>query len=221
MNLKNNIFLANLGKNIIKVVELSIYYTFLVDLYLVELFSRKYTYLIFLFTFLAGNFDSSENLNDFWVLFRFACFIFSWYLISTSIFLFIVFNIKITKNYLYDLLGEEYVKSKISNPGKKKVLQYTIPAVGLWAVDTVGHHMAVIDNRETAQQCWDNARRDIDDNPHYTDKDRNKMSKTAHSNYTKMMSREIRGPVTGAVRIEAVSESVNRVVDRLGGWLKK
>jgi len=129
-----------------------------------------------------------------------------------------MFNIKITKNYLYNLIGEDYVKSKISNPGKKKLLQYTVSAAGLWIVDTAGLHMAVIDNRDTAEQCWEHAKKDIDENPQYTDKDRNKMSKTAHSNYTKMMSRDIKGPVTGAVRIEAVSESVNRVVDRIGDW---
>ena len=71
-----------------------IYINIRIDLCMLEFFGRKYTYLIFIFAFFVGNFDSSENLSDGFVLFRFFCFCLSWYLISTSIFIFILFNIK-------------------------------------------------------------------------------------------------------------------------------
>ena len=84
-------------------------------------------------------------------------------------------------------MGADYVRSKIGNPGKSSVIKYTLPAAAFWGVNQVGRHVAVQDNTVSAKDYLETANKNIDENPYYTDKDRNQLSKQAFHNYGKMM----------------------------------
>ena len=121
-----------------KLLDFSLYYFFLVDLYLLSYFSKKVPYLFFVFSFAFGTFGYSKALGEFLFLVKIACFLFSWYLISTSFIVFCVFNIPTSKRYLYNLLGKDFVSEKIGNPGLDTLAKYSgAPVLGL-AVNEVG-----------------------------------------------------------------------------------
>ena len=105
-----------------KIVNIITYYNFLIDLHVLHFFSKRYPYLIFIFTFFFGTFGYDSHLTDIQYCVKIVCFLFSGYIISTSILVFIVFNIPLSKEYLYNLLGKEFVVSKIGNPGTKHLL---------------------------------------------------------------------------------------------------
>lgn len=129
MNLYNN-----LTRLIKKGVDFFTYYYFLIDLYLLEFFSRKYQYLIFIFSFFYGTFGYTNALTISQYLAKMLCFFFSWYLISASVIVFCAFNIPVTKKYLYNLLGKEFVIGKIGNPGLDALARFGgFAALGLTA----------------------------------------------------------------------------------------
>jgi len=68
---------------------------------------------------------------------------FSWYIIGTSLFVFIIFNIKTSQKYLYDLIGADYVKSKIGNPGAEQLAKVVGPIFGGTLIDEGGRHCAI------------------------------------------------------------------------------
>jgi len=78
-------------------------------------------YLIFIFCFFFGNFGAPEQLTDNVLFFKYVCFLSSWYLIITSIFVYVSFRIPPLKKYLYNLLGEKFVFSCIGNPAEAAV----------------------------------------------------------------------------------------------------
>ena len=100
-----------------KIFDFFTYYYFLVDLYLLEYFSRKYPYCLFIFCYFFGTFGYTDALSDLQFVCKVLCLLFSWYLAYISMVVFCVFNIPSTKKYLYDLLGKDFVTSKIGNPG--------------------------------------------------------------------------------------------------------
>ena len=160
-----NINFSNINVLLNKVFDKILYIVIRVDLCLLEFFGRKYTYLLFIFAFFVGNFDSSQNFSDFLTLFKFFCFLFSWYLVLTSILVFILFNIKKSKDYLNNLLGEDYVKCKISNPGKETFVKFTLPFIGIYIVNEVVRHFAVQDGLAKADTYLKSSTQAIDTNP--------------------------------------------------------
>lgn len=144
----NNFF--NIFKSLKNLYETVLYVNLKADLILLEFFGRIYTYPFFLFAFLFGHFDSTDNLSDPLILFRFFCFCASTYLVGTSIIVCIAFNVKKSKEYLYNLLGEVFVKSKIGNPGFNSVLKYLTPLATCYGFEIGGKHLNEIDKREDA-----------------------------------------------------------------------
>ena len=127
-----------LFKLIKRYLQFSVYYTLVIDLYLLEFFSRKYPYLLFLFSFFYGTFGYTSGLSDHEYLFKISCLLFSWYLVYTSLVVFLLFKIPTTKKYLYDLLGEPFVVSKIGNPGIRSLTKYGGVAVFGLTVNEIG-----------------------------------------------------------------------------------
>ena len=100
-------------------------------------------------------------------------------------------------------------------------MKYTLPAMGCWAIDGIGRHIEVIDNQNNANQYLDRSNKEIASNTSYTDKDRNRLSKQAFDNYSKMMYKDIKGPVTQAVRIEALNSTYHKSIDGVKNWWKR
>ena len=119
-------------------LEFSTYYTFKVNLCLLEFFTRKIPYLFFIFAFIFGTFGNTKDLPFSLLYLKIICFIFSWYLLYISVVIFCVFNISICKNYLYDLLGKEFVISKIGNPSLTPLRTFAGAALALVTGNEVG-----------------------------------------------------------------------------------
>jgi len=98
-------------------------------------------FLVYIFCFFFGNFGSPEGITNGVLLFKFICFLYSWFIIGTSIFVFISFQVPSFKNYLYELLGKEYRVSCIGKKGIKPVLKVGGAAVGLFAGNELGKKM--------------------------------------------------------------------------------
>jgi hypothetical protein len=94
-------------------------------------------YLIFIFCFFFGNFGSPEGIANGVLFFKYICFLYSWFIIETSLFVFISFQIPSLKEYLYNLLGKEYVISCISKPAKEAAIK----AAGLAAAMICGNEI--------------------------------------------------------------------------------
>ena len=121
-------------------LELSTFYTFKVNLSLLEFFTRKIPYLFFLFAFIFGTFGNTKDLPLTLLYLKIICFILSWYLVYISVVIFCVFQISICKNYLYDLLGKEFVISKIGNPGLTPARIFAGAAMAMLTGNEVGRH---------------------------------------------------------------------------------
>ena len=89
-------------------------------------------------SFFYGTFGYTDGLSDYEYLFKISCLLFSWYLVYTSLVVFLLFKIPTTKKYLYDLLGEPFVVSKIGNPGLRALTRYGGVAVIGLGVNEVG-----------------------------------------------------------------------------------
>lgn len=74
------------------------------------------------------------------LFFKYVCFLYSWYLIITSIFVYVSFRIPPLKKYLYNLLGEDYVFSCIGNPAE------------LFVKKLVGTAAAIVTGNEISKQ---------------------------------------------------------------------
>lgn len=201
-----------ISKSLETLFKAALYVNFKVDLILLEFFGRIYTYPFFLFAFLFGHFDSSSSLSDPLILFRFFCFCVSTYLIGTSILVYIAFNVKISKEYLYRLLGEEFVKSKIGNPGKTTLLKYLTPLATCYGFEIGGKHLNEIDKRENAQQTYCTTMSTVETSKDLTSNDRRGMTKQALKDFRKDMNQKVDGPVTQHLKIEAVKNAWNRTL---------
>ena len=113
-----------LTKKVVNLFHKIIYYFYKIDILLLYTMGKPVNYLVFLFTFFFGTFGSSKNLPLLTIVFKYFCFLFAWYLIVTSIFIFLSFQIKPVKEYLYNSLGESWVKDKIGNPGTAQLAKF-------------------------------------------------------------------------------------------------
>lgn len=121
--------------------QLLIYYSYKFDLIVLYFATLMPYYLIFIFCFFFGNFGSPEGIANGVLFFKYLCFLYSWFIIATSVFIFISFQIPPSKKYLYNLLGKEYVISCIGNPGIKPLLKVGGAAVGLVCVNEIGKEL--------------------------------------------------------------------------------
>lgn len=106
-----------LTKQVLTIFHKIIYEFYKIDIVFLYIMGKPLNYLFFLFILVFGTFGSSQNLPFEAIVFKYFCFLFGWYLIVKSIFVFLSFQIKPVKEYLYNSLGESWVKEKIGNPG--------------------------------------------------------------------------------------------------------
>lgn len=144
---KNLIELCNLlmKGRIKEFFQLLIYYNYKFDLILLYFATTMPYYLIFIFSFFFGNFGSPAGIADGMLFFKYLCFLYSWFIIGTSVFVFISFQIPSSREYLYNLLGKEYVISCIGNPGVKPLVKVGGAAVGFVLTNEIGKE---IDGRQ-------------------------------------------------------------------------
>jgi len=121
--------------------QLFIYYSYKFDIIVLYYATLMPYYLIFIFCFFFGNFGSPEGIADGVLFFKYICFLYSWFIIETSVFVFISFQIPSLKEYLYNLLGKEYVISCIGNSGAKAALKATGVAVGMICGNEIGKEL--------------------------------------------------------------------------------
>ena len=166
-----------------KCFKLFTYYTFKFNLCILEFFTRKIPYLFYLFAFTFGTFGNIEDLPTILVILKVICFMLSWYLIDTSFIIFIVFKIPTSKNYLYKLLGKEFVVEKIGNPGWKPLIRYIGPATAILTGNEIGRHFDGKRLQEQAEIFHTNSAKSVRENPHYTSQQKAEESLKNDSKY--------------------------------------
>ncbi len=225
-NFYNNfsIFLKTISRFLERVVVIFLR----TDLYLLEFFGRKNTYVFFLFAFFFGTFNDSENLSNVMILFRFFCLCFSWYLAFTSILVFIIFNNSLTKQYFYKLLGYDYVKSKIGKKGSIPLGKFAAPFVAGLLVNEGGKYVHNTQNVALADQTLDTQTDRINKNPHLTPEQKSEYTQKALDNHSERCSRQSKGPIVDIIKWETVRETAKPAVETfkegaksVSSWWKK
>ena len=194
-----------------KSLDFFLYYSFLIDLYLLTFFGKKIPYLFFIFCYFFGTFGYSESLNDLQYICKFSCLVFSWYLGSTSFIVFCVFNIPVTKDYLNNLLGKEFVVSKIGNPGFKEVCRFAAVVASGVGVNEAGKFINGQQIAQNANETLENTVRVIHDSPDLTSKERGKATQEALKVYSTMCQVKPEGTLDRAMRHDAQKDMVARV----------
>lgn len=197
------------------------YYYFLIDLYLLEYFSRKYTYLIFLFTFFFGTFGYSNGLTEGQFLVKFVCFLFSYYLISSSIVVFVLFNIPKSKSFLTNLLGKEFVVSKIGNPGISPLMKYGGAGLGVYFGNEVGKTMDRINITQGSNDFLQAQIKAIQEAHYLTPKEKQAAHAQALKVHAEMASRRPEGTLDRMAKIEAYKSVSEKAVSTFKSWFGK
>ena len=154
-----------------KLIEMITYYVILADLYILELFTRQIPYFFFLFTIIYGTFGYQNQLSTKIWCFKAICFFFSWYLLATSLLIFAIFKVPTTQKYFYDLLGKEFVISKIGNSGGKAALMFWGTAATAVAGNEIGREADRAFNQSEALQTHKTICESVERNPHMTDQE--------------------------------------------------
>lgn len=201
----------NLFRLITKGINYITYYFFLIDLYLLEFFSRKYQYLLFIFSFFYGTFGYTDALSVGQYVSKLGCFFFSWYLISASVMVFCAFNIPVTKNYLYNLLGKEFVISKIGNPGLDALARFGgFAAAGLTA-NEIGRVVDSYAKVSNGNEFLKIRLEEIDKNPNLTPFQKQLETKETLRLHAAMIQTPSEGTLDRMTKVEAHKSMMNRL----------
>ncbi len=190
------------------------FYYFYMEILLLEFFSRKYPYLIFVFTFFYANFGYTESAEI--SFFKVACLLFSWNLISTSIMIFCVFNIPLSRDYLYNLLGKDFVIKKIGNSGTAQLLKYTGMAVAGYGVNEVGRLADSFAIPKGAQEGLDGTLKSLEQNTFLPQKDKVQIAKDAFLTKNKMLTRTPEGTFDRMAKMENYQKMTGSVSGAFG-----
>lgn len=209
--------MKTLSTSIQKSLDFFLYYFFLIDIYLLSFFCKKIPYLFFIFCYFFGTFGYSESLSDLQFICKFFCLVFSWYLIVAGFIVFCAFNIPITKAYLNNLLGKEFVVSKIGNPAGDVLIKTTV--VGL-----VGVGINELGKFADGYQIADNANKVLDQRVKYiestldlTQNDKRRALQDSLKLHSTMIKVRPEGTFDTAMKVEAHKEMVSRVSSILFG----
>ena len=184
-----------------KIVEKTIYYIFFVDLTILGFFCRGYNFLIFVFLFTYGGYGHTCNDSHLVLLLKFVCLSISLYIIGTSIFLLIVFNIPITRDYLYNLLGKDFVISRIGNPGTPLLKKILASSAGVLGINEGGKAWANYSNIVIADNTLHKQLEGINN----TDEDKSRYTKGALNDHSRSSSHRVtEGPIDKMIRAEVV-----------------
>lgn len=117
------------------------------------------------------------------------------------------------------MLGADYVRSKIGNPGAGLLGRYVGPLVGLYAVDVTTKHINTLELNQTAKESLDNNMRIANQAVHLNDKQRSKMTIESLKDYNKTMNQPVMGSVEEHTHWDNSQESKKRVFDQK--WIGK
>ena len=202
-----------------KVIEKSIYYMFFVDLVVLGFFCRGSNFLLYVFIFTYGGFGHNVNDPNWVVLLKFVCLLFSFYLISTSILLLIVFNVPFTRDYLYKILGRDFVVSRIGNPGTqiiKKILGSTAVILG---VNEGGKYIANTSNCTFANKTLAAQRVFIDQSKNMTGDEMGRAEQKALDNHSTTSGKRVtEGPIDHMIRADMVNTAVKETSYAVKSW---
>ena len=201
--------------------DLFTYYSFVVDLYLLEYFSRKSPYCVFIFCYFYGTFGYTDGLTDLQFVGKVFCLVFSWYLIFTSIMVFCVFNVSVTKKYLYDLLGKDFVVSKIGNPGWDAATRFGGFAVLGLAVNEGGKF---VDGRTTVINGNDFLGAQltvIEESPYLSPKQKSLATQQALKAHYQMAQKAPEGTLDRVAKIEAHRDMVSKATKAIKSFWGK
>lgn len=202
-----------------KVIEKSIYYMFYVDLVVLGFFCRGSNFLLYVFIFTYGGFGHNENDPNWVVLLKFVCVLFSFYLISTSILLLIVFNVPFTRDYLYKILGRDFVVSRIGNPGTQIIKKILSPTAVILGVNEGGKYVANSSNCTFANKTLAAQRDFINESKDLTSDEIAVLEKQALYNHSTTCAKRVtKGPIDHMVRADMVNTAVKKTSSAVKSW---
>ena len=190
------------------------FYYFYIDLVLLEFFSRKYPYLLFLFTFFHGSFGYTQFAET--SSFKIACLLFSWNLICTSIMVFCVFNLPFTRDYLYNLLGKDFVVKKFGNPGTAHLLKFAGVATAGYGVNELGRIADTYAIPKGAQVGLEGSLKSLEENTFLSDKDKAQLAKEAFHTKNNMLNRTPEGTFDRMAKMESYQKMTGNFSNALG-----
>lgn len=150
--------IKKMSKKILILFETFIYFYYKIDILFLHYITKHVFYLFFLFTLFFGCFGSSEYLSLEMSAFKYFCFLFTWYTFTTSLFVFLSFQIPFLKKYLYKLLGEAWVKDKIGNPGKEQVIKIVLGTSVAFVGNEASKFVEANQNLKASKQIVENLR---------------------------------------------------------------
>lgn len=184
-----------------EVFQLFIYYSYKFDIIVVYYGTLMPYYLIFIFSFFFGNFGSPEGIADGVLFFKYICYLYSWFLIGTSIFVFISFQIPSLKEYLYNLLGKEYVISCIGNPGVKSAVKVGGAAIALMAGNEIGKEWDCRQKIQLSQSAVDHFKQLVETTGKVPDSRSTEFKKVAETS-RKIFETPLKGPFDRSVLLQ-------------------
>lgn len=193
-----------------KIINLLTYYYFVVDLYLIEYFSRKYPYCVFIFCYFYGTFGYTDGLSDLHFVCKILCLVFSWYLVYISILVFCVFNIPSTKKYLYNLLGKDFVISKIGNPGIDGATRFGGFAVLGLGVNECGRLLEGYETVKNANEALAAQLAAIEGSHYLTTKEKAAATLEAINSHQQTVRRPPQGTFDRIAKIDAYKDMIAR-----------
>lgn len=136
--------------------ERVVYFNYRLDISLLSYLAKGPRYFIFLFAYFFGFFGSTDPFSPGLTIFKYLCFVFSYYVISVSLFVFLSFQIPSVKRYLYRLLGEKWVTDRIGNHGASQVVKFGVMALAGLAVNEYDKFKVDESNKKAATMVIDN-----------------------------------------------------------------
>lgn len=197
-------FLNKIKKLTNRILFFSLYF----DLCLLEFFTRKYPYLFFLFTFFFGTFGYTENSS----FFKFSCFFFSWFLMSISLTVLCLFNLSMTKNYFYDLLGKDFVIRKMGNPGLETFIKYWAPLLGGLAANEAGRLLDSWAIIKTAQVGLESTLQLVQSDPSLSADEKAAMTQQAFLTKNQMLLRAPEGTIDRIFKIDTYKNMMKTTI---------
>lgn len=209
--------MERLSTSIQKLLDFFLYYFFLIDIYLLSFFCKKIPYLFFIFCYFFGTFGYSESLSDLQFICKFFCLVFSWYLGVSSLIVFCAFNTPITKDYLNNLLGREFVVSKIGNPGSEAAIKFGAFILGGAVANETGKYVNGKQIAEIANTTLEHKLTMIHVTPDLTPKEKGRAVQDALKLHTAMSQVKPEGTFDRMMQLEAQKDMVARFTGMFSG----
>ena len=108
-------------------------------------------------------------------------------------YIFIIFNIRVSKEYFYNLLGKDFVVSKIGNPSTRPLSNFFGAALGFVTGNAMERQYDRHSIVETSGQRLDTDTENIDADPHMSPEQKSAEKAIARAHYRQESGREASG----------------------------